>query len=234
MKTLMVTAMTTGMALGIWTPASAANDPASAFGLAASGPVAIPALPSVTSADGGTSRLNLVTHSTEKLVKASVLKVVAKEGRARSSAAGVDALDSAITADAVAARCSRGAGSTKVAGMTVGGTAIDLTPAANTTVPLRVAGLGTASVTLNKQVRHADGSLTVTGLALAIPLGGGRSESINLASVTCGGRQAPRARTETTTVTEAVAPKDSILDKVADLPKAEIPVPANVKLPVAG
>lgn len=231
-RNLLVAAMASGLALGIWTPASAANDPASAFGLAASGPVAIPALPSVTSAEGGTSRLNLVTHSTEKLVKASVLKVVAKEGRARSSAAGVDALDSAITADAVASRCSRGVGSTKVAGLTVGGTAIDLNPAANTTVPLRVAGLGTASVTLNKQVRHADGSLTVTGLALAIPLGGGRTESINLASVTCG-RQAPRVRTETT-VTEVVAPKDSVLDKVADLPKAEIPVPANVKLPVAG
>lgn len=231
---LLVTTTAAALAMAAWTPAAnASHDPASAFGVAAAGPLAIPALPAVQSVDGRPTRLNLVNHSTDKLVKATVLAVVAREGKARSSAASVDALESGITADAITARCSRGAGSAKVAGLVVDGARIDVSPSANTTVPLRVEGLGTISVTLNKQQRHRDGSLTVTGLSLAVPLGG-RTETINLASVTCG-RQAPRARTVVTEVDKPVkAPEQSVLDKVAELPKAEIPVPATIKLPVAG
>ena len=56
-----------------------------------------------------------------------------------------------------------------------------------------VEGLGGVQVTVNKQVRNPDGTLTVTGLELAVAALG-RSQTVAISSARCAGApdEAPR------------------------------------------
>ncbi|GLW12894.1 hypothetical protein Misp01_80220 [Microtetraspora sp. NBRC 13810] len=172
-------------------PASQADTeqpPGSAYGLSATGPVAIPPLPAVSSPNGAIARRSLFQEPTNGLITASGLLVQANSANSRASAADVATLDKAITAEAVTARCSNGRGTANLTHANIGGRTIDAAPAPNTVIPVTIEKYGTASVTLNKQFRRADGRLSVTAMEVSVPLPNGKSQRVDVASVTCGAR----------------------------------------------
>ncbi|MQA93361.1 MAG: hypothetical protein GEV11_01540 [Streptosporangiales bacterium] len=70
--------------------------------------------------------------------------------------------------------------------VTLGKQRLAVTPTPNSTLTARVGTLGVAEVTLNKQVRNADGTLKVTAIEVKLPLGAGKTETISISSATCG------------------------------------------------
>jgi hypothetical protein len=100
-----------------------------------------------------------------------------------------------LEADVVSATCTASlsgvTGSTTLAGAEVLGTALDASPAPNTALAVGpVAGVGSASVTLNRQVENADGSLSVTALAVELDIdildGVTITGSLEISTATCG------------------------------------------------
>ncbi|MFI6907875.1 choice-of-anchor P family protein [Nonomuraea sp. NPDC050394] len=229
---------TAALALAVLAPASqATTDPggSSAFGLAAADALGIAPMPAVQADGARPARKSVTEHPANKLVNAKALEVDAQGDRAGSRAVGVDALASKLTADAVQVRCVGGSATARMASAVVDGKPIESAPAPNTTIPVEMKGVGTASVTLNKQQRNADGGMTVTGVAIAVPVGDGKYESIDLASATCAGagRTAQAPSGQTAPVPVAVDDRGP-LQEGAPLQEAAPPMPSNSKLPVAG
>ncbi|MFI9561246.1 choice-of-anchor P family protein [Nonomuraea endophytica] len=223
---------TAALALAVLAPASqATTDPAgsSAFGLAAADALGIAPMPAVQADGARPARKSVTEHPANKLVNAKALEVEAQGDRAGSRAVGVDALASKLTADAVQVRCVGGSGTARMASAVVDGKPIESAPAPNTTIPVEMKGVGTASVTLNKQRHNADGGMTVTGVAIAVPVGNGKYESIDLASATCAGA-GPTARVPS----DRTAEPPVAVDDRGPLQEATPPMPSNSKLPVAG
>ncbi|WP_067814663.1 choice-of-anchor P family protein [Actinomadura kijaniata] len=175
-------------ALGLAVPAPAnAAEPggSSAFGLNVTGPAHVPPTPAVSSATGEV-RKALLREERTRAVRATVLDVAARRDRAHSRVAGVDVPAAHLNAEAVTARCLGGRGNASLADAVVAGKPLAVSPPPNTTVPVKVPGLGDGSVVLNKQERLPDGRLRVTGLEATLPTGQGRVEAIRVASATCG------------------------------------------------
>ncbi|HEY8481409.1 MAG TPA: choice-of-anchor P family protein [Spirillospora sp.] len=162
----------------------------SAYGLAVSGPVDVPPVPSVSST-AGTVGKSLLRENRTKLVRASVLDVTAAADRARATVAKAAVPAVKLSADAIAAKCDGGLGSAHLTRAVVAGRHLDSTPPPNTSVPVDVEGVGRAALTLNKQQRTADGRLAVTGLELTLPVPGGEPATVRLASATCGKASGP-------------------------------------------
>ncbi|MFC9976833.1 choice-of-anchor P family protein [Spirillospora sp. NPDC127200] len=158
---------------------------ASAFGLDAAGPVRVPPVPAVSS-DAGEVARSLVREDRTKLVKAAALEVKAQRDRARSQVADLRVPSAGLRAEAVTAKCLAGRGSASIADAVVAGKPLAVAPPPNTTVPVDLPELGRASVVMNKQRRLPDGRLNVTALEVVLPLGQGKTESIRVASATCG------------------------------------------------
>ncbi|MFK0244688.1 choice-of-anchor P family protein [Amycolatopsis azurea] len=169
------------------TPATAA--PAeSAYAIAAAGLVKIPRTPSVSGP--GKESLASVALPTEgpSLVGAKALNAAVKPGHAESSVAGLalnlgllptGAALPGLSADVIEAECSDGKGSVSIANLKVGGKTLKLDQVApNTTVP--VASL--LELTVNKQTKNADGTLTVTAVSAKLL---GKTQTLDIASATC-------------------------------------------------
>ncbi|WP_019632083.1 choice-of-anchor P family protein [Actinomadura atramentaria] len=165
-------------------PAPAPAPGSSAFGLTATGPVALPPLPVAQSLSDTVSRSLL--RENLKVVDAGVLNVKAAKGYAHSDVATLKVPTAGLFAQAVSATCRDGRGVSHVANAVVAGKHLDVSPPPNTTVPFHVDGLGDGSVVINKQERLGDGRLRVTALAVRVPLGGGKAQTILVSSATCG------------------------------------------------
>ncbi|WP_396448913.1 choice-of-anchor P family protein [Actinomadura sp.] len=170
------------VAAGMPAQAAAPGDEGSAYGLAVTGPLAVPPVPAVSSSSGEVSK-RLLREDRTKLVRASGLDVSASAARARSSVARLAVPAAKLAAGAVSAKCADGQGSANLANAVLAGKRLDSTPPPNTTVPVDVDGVGRASLTLNKQRRMADGRLAVTAMELMLPGGKG---ALRVASATCG------------------------------------------------
>jgi len=189
MRTLLMP-LTTALALVLpLSPASASTGAGgSAFGIAATGPITIKPVPSVLTSTTEIVRKSLLRErGVGRLVTASVLSVTASPDHATSSVADLKALRSQLQARAIAANCHHGQGGVQLTQATIAGKNLEVSPAPNTRLPVTLGTLGTVALTLNKQVVRPDGRLTVTAVAVTVPLGGGRSQSIDIASATCQG-----------------------------------------------
>lgn len=155
----------------------------SAYGLSVTGPVGVPPVPAVSSRSAEV-RKSLLREDSTKLVKASALDVKATSARAGSTVAHLAVPMAKLGASAVAVKCDGGRGSTRLAHALLAGKGLNVAPPPNTTVPVRVNGVGKASLVLNKQRRTADGRLAVTGMVLNLPVGKGAS--VQVAHATCG------------------------------------------------
>ncbi|OXM53115.1 hypothetical protein CFP75_07945 [Amycolatopsis alba DSM 44262] len=177
----------------VLTAAPATAAPAeSAYAIAASGLVKIPRTPSVSGA--GKESLASVALPTPgpSLVGAKALNAAVKPGHAESSVAGLalnlgllptGAALPGLSAEVIEADCRDGKGSVSIANLKVGGKTIKLDQVApNTTVP--VASL--LELTVNKQTKNADGTLTVTAISASLL---GRTQTLDIASATCAKSQ---------------------------------------------
>jgi hypothetical protein len=180
-------------AAAIISPASATGgaSASSAYGISAAGLVNIPRTPAVTSASQPSSR-SVASIPGNPLVKLSVLHTRAVPGHASASVADLRVAKAAISPEAVlsakliTARCDEGVGASRLVGVRLAGRAIQAATSPNSTVTVPVAGLGGVQVTVNKQVRNPDGTLTVTGLELAVQAAG-KSQTVAVSSARCAG-----------------------------------------------
>jgi hypothetical protein len=188
-------------AMTVAVPASAARTgggPAtsSAYGIAAEGLLPIPRTPEVTSESRPFAR-SVASIPGNPLVRLSVLRVRAVPGHAEASVVDLRVAKAAISPDAVltakliSARCDDGLGSSRLVDVRLAGRAIQAGAAPNSRITVPVAGVGGVQVTVNKQVRNPDGSITVTGLELGVQALG-HSQTIDVSSATCAGGEAPR------------------------------------------
>lgn len=179
-------------------PASATNgdDASSAYGIAAAGLINIPRTPWVTSQTRPNTR-SVVSLPGNPLVRFSVLRTRAVPGHAEAGAVDLRIAKAAISPSAVlsakliTARCDDGVGSSRLVDVRLAGHAIQAGASPNSSLTIPVQGLGGVQVTINKQVRNPDGSITVTGLELAVRALG-TSQMIDVSSATCSGGEAPR------------------------------------------
>jgi hypothetical protein len=174
-------------------PASATGggSASSAFGISAAGLVNIPRTPAVTSASHPNSK-SVVSIPDNPLVTLSVLRTRAVPGHAEASVIDLHIAKAAISPKAVlsakviTATCDDGVGSAKLVDVRLAGRAIQAGTSPNSTLTVPVEGLGGVQVTVDKQVRNPDGTLTVTGLELAVRALG-KSQTIDISSARCAG-----------------------------------------------
>lgn len=175
-------------------PGQTSSDGLSCAGLVLCGPFAASAFP------GGPATNTLVSASVVGLITTGVINTTANAGGASASVANVSAplaVLATLAATAVSSQCLVNAttgvvsGSASIVGgqvAIVGAPAITLAtaPAPNTTVSVP----GIATITLNRQVTDADGTLHVDSIFVAL-LGGRLGQSITIASSVCGPRVLP-------------------------------------------
>lgn len=179
-------------------PASATSggDTSSAYGISATGLINIPRTPAVNSASRPNNR-SVMSLPNNPLVSLSILRTHAVPGRAEASVVDLKIAKAAISAKAalsaklITARCDDGAGSSRLVDVRLGGRAIQAGASPNSRLMVPVEGLGDVQVTINKQVRNPDGSTTVTAVELAARALG-KSQLMDISSVTCAGGEAPR------------------------------------------
>ncbi|GAA4630355.1 hypothetical protein GCM10023196_055390 [Actinoallomurus vinaceus] len=165
--------------------ASAATGTGSAYGVAATGLVAIPQTPAVTA----TADKSLVSLPANPLIDVKVLHVTAKPAYARASVVDLEIAKAALTAHLVTATCKGGRGVSRLADARIGDHRLAVYAAPNSALSVPVQGLGTVGVTLNKQTRNPDGSLTVTAIEVRLT----DAQTISVSSATCdaGGSGTP-------------------------------------------
>lgn len=172
-------------------PASAttASGTSSAYGISAAGLLSILQTPSVDSAAAPHVK-SVVSLPNNRLVQLSVLKASAIGGHSETSVVDLKIAQAAITKTAVLSakvinsKCDNGAGSSKLVDVKLAGHAIQVGASPNSTVTVPVQGVGGVQVTINKQVHNPNGTLTVTGLELAVKALG-KAQVIDIASSTC-------------------------------------------------
>lgn len=175
-------------------PASATSGgpPSSAFGIAANGLINIPETPAVSS-ESRPHQLSIASVPASPLVDVKVIRTRAFPGHADASVVDLKVARAAITpgavlsADVISARCDDGEGDSRLVNVQLAGHPIEAGTSPNSTLTVPVAGLGVVQVTVNKQVRNPDGSVTVTALELAVQALG-QSQRIAISSATCAGQ----------------------------------------------
>jgi hypothetical protein len=153
----------------------------SAFAISATGLLTIKPTPSVDDSDGFSQESLARLQLPANLLDLHVLNARAGGGGARASIAdlkvGLGVGKPLLTASAIEASCGSGKASSSLAKADIGGTKLDVAAHPNTAVKVP----GVASVELNKQVTHKDGSVTVTAVSINVD----GIQKIDLASVTC-------------------------------------------------
>jgi hypothetical protein len=177
--------------------ATSGGTPSSAFGISADGLVNIPETPAVSSASHPNTR-SIVSVPRNPLVHLSVLRTRAVPGHAEASVVDLKVAKAAISPSAVlsakliTARCDGGAGSSRLVDVRLAGRAIQAGASPNSRITVPVEGLGGVQVTVNKQVHNPDGSVTITGLELAVQALD-KSQTIAISSATCAGQASGEA-----------------------------------------
>ncbi len=205
----------------------------SAYGISAAGLLSIPQTPSVNSMSHPNSK-SLLSLPNNPLVQLSVLKAQAMGSHSEASVVDLKVLQAAIlktsvlSAKVITSRCDNGAGSSKLVDVKLAGHTIQVGASPNSTITVPVQGLAGVRVTINKQVRNPNGSLTVTGLELAVQALG-KSQVIDIASATCAaGKSGP-------TTPPSTPPGDGDTGNPGNPPgEAPAPTPVNSDLPVTG
>ncbi|MBO2446855.1 hypothetical protein J4573_07110 [Actinomadura barringtoniae] len=159
----------------------------SAYAITAAGPVAIPPTTTVSSAGRRPLSKSLIALPANPVLHARALNSAAWAGHARASVAELALAKAQLVAKLVTATCEHGRGASHLVHVKLGGHVLAATPRPNSGIDIALGPLGTATGMLNKQVRNADGSLTVTAIELKVPLGPAGVQTISVASATCGG-----------------------------------------------
>lgn len=168
-------------------PAGADHAPSakgSAYALSATGPVAVPKISAVLF-NGKPAERSLVSVPHNELLSAKVLHTNAGKAMARASVADVMVKKLMLSANAVTAKCTHGVGSVELVAARLHGKKLAVTPSPNSAVSADLGPLGKATVTLNKQTRNADGTLTVTAIEARVPIAG-KMQTVTISSATCG------------------------------------------------
>ncbi|GAA2397700.1 hypothetical protein GCM10010191_00450 [Actinomadura vinacea] len=189
---LLTTAAGVAAAASVPVPAAAAGEPAgpgrpegAAYGVAASGPVTLPALPAVASR-GREVRKSLATEKRTKLFSAAAMDTRAGARHARSTVQDLKVPDAGFSADALSAGCQGRRGTSRLANAVVYGRRLGAAPRPNTAIPVQIPGVGTAKLTLNRQRRLPDGRLSVTALEASVPMNTFGTQNFSAAGVICG------------------------------------------------
>jgi hypothetical protein len=201
----------------------------SAYAITAAGPVAVPPTTTVSSNGRRPLSKSLAELPANPVLKARALNSAAWAGHARASVADLALAKAHLVAQLVTAKCVHGRGASHLVNVRLAGHPLQATPRPNSGIDVKLGPLGTATGMLNKQVRNADGSLTVTAIELKLPLGPAGVQTISVASVTCG-RPAynPTAPDEHT---PDAPPQGS---GVPGTPPAPKPTPIGGDIPVTG
>ncbi|QFG23510.1 choice-of-anchor P family protein [Actinomadura sp. WMMB 499] len=207
---LLAAGLGAALAPALTAPALADQGSGSAYGLTLAGPLDIAPVPAVSSG-GEQVEKSLLREKGNKFVQAEVLDVRASAARARSKVARLSVPSADLLASAVAAKCDGGRGSAHLADARVAGRRLDVTPPPNTRIPVKIEGVGDATLTLNKQRRMPDGRMNVTAMELTLPLT--EPTTLSVASATCG------------------RPAKTVEKKQ---PEAPAPTPVRRDLPVTG
>jgi hypothetical protein len=213
--------------------ATAANATNSAYAVSASGLVKIDKTPFVTDEKGFNQESLVELGKDGQLVHVKALNALAGENIAKASVAqvkldlsvlkGLDLLGKGhdhalLSATAISASCENGKGKAAVANASIAGIPLKVDAPVNTVVEVP----GIAKVTLNKQTKNADDTLTVTALSVDLLNG---TQKIDLASATCS-TGAP-----STPTTQPTAPTTG---GNTTLPAAPTPKPVKAHLSVTG
>jgi len=210
-------------------PAYATTGYGSAYAITATGPVAIPPTTTVSSAGRRPLSKSLLELPANPILRARALNSAAWAGHARASVAELALAKAQLVAKLITAKCEHGRGASHLVQVRLAGHLLAATPRPNSGIDIALGPLGTATGMLNKQVRNADGSLTVTAIELKVPLGPAGAQTISVASVTCGrtGAVNPSAPDEHTPPNGSGVPGTP----PAQAPK---PTPVGTDLPVTG
>jgi hypothetical protein len=171
--------------------ATSGRSPSSAFGISASGPLSIPRTPSVSSASRPNTK-SLTSLPGNPPVQLAIVRTRATPGHAEASVVDLRIAKAAIiptavlSAKLITAGCDGGSGRSRLVDVRLAGRSIQAGASPNSRLTVPVQGLGGMAVTINKQVRNGDGTLTVTALELAVQALG-KSQTIDISSVTCAG-----------------------------------------------
>lgn len=202
-------------------PASATSGGSgSAFGVGADGLVSLPHTPAVSSATPPSDR-SLAELPPNPLIDLKLLHVTANPGHARASVLDLKVAQARLSAHLVTAQCRNGRGSSRLVDASLGGHRLAVSAAPNSSVSVPAQGVANVSVVLNKQVRGADGGLTVTAIQLSLEVAG-QTQTVSISSASCrGGSHAPSKPSPTPT---------------PPTPPGEAPAPTPVPsdLPVTG
>lgn len=221
------------------TSASATTGPvSSAYGISATGAVTFPATPAVNSAAKPHEATLTKFPANPVITTFSIAKTTALGDHSMASLMYVGILTPKVTlpagtpklpaqlvlAKVAAARCDAGKGASYLERVQIADKTVKTGTSPNTKVTVPVLNLGHVTATLNKQVRRSDGTLTVTAIELNIVLGG-KAETVDISSATCG-----RSVTSTPS-TPATAPTPA---GPASGGEAPVPTPVKSDLPVTG
>ncbi|MFF4236154.1 hypothetical protein ACFYYL_09850 [Actinomadura geliboluensis] len=207
----------------------------SATAVAATGPVAIPATPTVSSSAQQPARKSLAELPANPLVEAGLLNVAAWSGHGRASVADLKVPRIGLAAHAVTAKCENGNGVSHLTKATLHGRTLKLGATPNTTINADLKGLGTAAITLNKHVKDKDGSLAITAIEVVATLAG-KTQTLSIASVTCGKAGKPGKPGEPEQPGKPSGPPPETPAPAPSAPSSPAPVPTPVTgdLPVTG
>lgn len=195
-----------GLLLAPGAGATAANNlrPDSAFAISATGLLKVRATPSVNASDGF-AQASLAQLKLPALAQAHLLNARAGSGEARSSigdlSIGLGLGKPVLTASAVEATCASGKVSSSLAKAVLGDIELPVQAPPNTAV--RVPEL--ASVVLNKQVTHEDGTVTVTALSISVD----NLQTLDLGSATCASVRSGTVPTSEPTTSEPTTSRSS-------------------------
>ncbi|TDD63856.1 hypothetical protein E1293_42345, partial [Actinomadura darangshiensis] len=173
------------LTLGATAASATSGGTGAAFAISATGPVAIPATPSVASSGQQPVRKSVAELPANPLVRARILNAAAWSGHGRASVVDLNVAKIGLSAHVVTAKCENGNGVSHLTKATLQGRTLKLDASPNTTVTADLKGLGNATVTLNKQVRDKDGNLTITAIEVSATLAG-KTQTLSIASATCG------------------------------------------------
>jgi hypothetical protein len=189
---------------------NAASSQTWATGVAATGPVSLPATPTVSSS-GASADKSLASLPANSMLSASVLHVQAGTGWARSAVADV-ALANQLSASLITATCKDGNADSELVDAVIAGHRIPAGVAPNTTIAVPPGQGAITQVILNKQVPDGHGGVQVTAIEVALKAAG-VAESVDVSTADCAG----------TTSTGSAPP-----------PAAPAPKPKQGTLPVTG
>jgi hypothetical protein len=180
--------------------------PTSATGILSNG-LGIPPLSSVSST-GNAVGGSLLTIPANPVLTAKILHVLAdaNQGTARASVADLNLGEGKLLASLVTASCSPGGGGATLADAIIAGHALPVAPPPNFTVALPPGAGHIVAITLNKQVKNAQGGLSVTAIEVRL-LSGSLEKTIDISTANCA---APTAATAPGVPPAAPAPTPQV------------------------